>query len=298
MLGQALESLLTARHLAQPLRHAQADVADPESLRAALTPFGPDVIINCAAATDVDRCETDPEWAYRVNADGARNVAAIAAELGARLIHLSTDFVFSGEADAPYPEEAPTAPINVYGASKLAGEEAVLERLPGTLVVRTQWLYGPAGGNFAALMLRLASRRPPGGLRVVDDQTGAPTYTPHLARKLIWLAEQPAERFAGRLHVNNAGSATRREWAAEVLRAAGWQGVAVHPASSAEFPTPARRPRYSVLRRGVLERAGADDMPPWPAGVVEYIRVLATDNESRSLLNLCVRPGATSGAKQ
>ena len=283
-LGQALCFRLTDSSTFLALNREAADITSLTSLRTALAAHGPDVIINCAAATDVDRCEKEPDWAYSVNAWGAWAVATVAAELEARLIHISTDFVFPGDATTPYSEWDATDPVNVYGASKLAGERSALQANPRTLVVRTQWLYGPGGDNFALLMLRLAEKRREQGLRVVADQTGTPTYTPHLARKLLWLAEQD-QGLNGVMHVNNAGSATRLEWVQQLFEAAGWGEVPLAPAASEEFPTPARRPTYSVLRRHALELMGADDMPAWQEGVVEYVERLREDPEARALLH-------------
>lgn len=272
MLGQDLCPTLGARHEVVPLTRADADVTDAPALLESLTGIKPDLVINCAAATHVDRCETEPDWAYRHNAWGAWSAAAAAERTGARLIHISTDFVFSGETARPYTEWDEPGPVSVYGASKLAGETAAFRACGRTTVVRTQWLYGGGGKSFPRTILEAARKRPEGGLRVVSDQFGAPTYTRHLARKLLWLAEWDAD---GVYHVNNAGECARDEWAREILRLAGLADeVPVVPISTEEWPAPARRPRRSTLRRYALELMDADDLPEWREGLSEFMREL------------------------
>jgi len=271
MLGQDLADELAGRHECRALERESLDVTDRDRLSRALADGAPDVVVNCAAATNVDRCETERDWAYRVNAWGAWNVAAACRDLGARLVHISTDFVFSGETDRPYEEWDATGPISVYGASKLAGEDAVLRSGCRATIVRTQWLYGSGGKSFATAILGAAEKRPPEGLRVVADQFGAPTYTRHLARKLVWLIEAGVD---GLYHINNAGECSRSEWAGELVRLAGIEGVPVQPIAAAEWPAPARRPRRSTLRRYALELMGADDLPDWRAGLAEYVAEL------------------------
>jgi dTDP-4-dehydrorhamnose reductase len=275
MLGRDLCPILQERHAVAALTRAGGDVTDFPALELALAEAEPDVVINCAAATDVDRCETEPDWAYRANAWGAWSAAAAAEAVGARLIHISTDFVFPGEATAPYTEWDPTDPIGVYGASKLAGETAAFRACRRTSVVRTQWLYGLHGKSFPRAILNAAKRSPEKGLRVVRDQVGAPTYTVHLARKLEWLLEWPAD---GLYHVNNAGECSRFEWARETLALAGIE-VPLEPIASEEWPTPARRPPYSTLRRYALELMGEDDMPGWKQGLAEFIKELRVAGE-------------------
>jgi dTDP-4-dehydrorhamnose reductase len=276
MLGTDLCRILAPVHCVQPLTRAEADVTDFPALRARLISLQPDVVVNCAAATHVDRCEQERDWAYRVNAWGAWSAAAAAEALGARCVHVSTDFVFCGETDRPYDEWSPTAPVNVYGASKLAGEQAVFRACRRASVVRTQWLYGRSGRSFPRTMLTAAQRRPEGGLRVVADQLGAPTYTVHLARKLAWLVEWPAD---GLYHVNNSGECSRHDWTVELLRLAGLEEVPVHPVPASEFPLPAPRPRRSTLRRFALELAGSDDLPAWQQGLAEFVAELRTAGE-------------------
>jgi dTDP-4-dehydrorhamnose reductase len=276
MLGQDLCPLLAAAHETLALTRAEANVTDGPALHERIAELAPQVVINCAAATNVDRCETEPDWAYRANAWGAWNAASAAEAAGARLIHVSTDFVFSGETDLPYTEWDATGPLSVYGASKLAGETAALRAARQVSIVRTQWLYGRSGASFPRAILNAAKRKPEAGLRVVADQLGAPTYTRHLAAKLAWLVEWPAN---GIYHVNNAGECSRYDWTLELLRLAGIEDVPVHPIRADEWPAPAPRPRRSTLRRYSLELMGQDDLPSWQDGLKEFVQELRDAGE-------------------
>jgi dTDP-4-dehydrorhamnose reductase len=275
MLGCDLVALLSESHEVQALARGDADVTDLPALRACLAAARPDLVINCAAATDVDRCEREPDWAYRVNAWGAWAAASAAEAVGARLIHLSTDFVFSGETDRPYSEWDTAGPVQVYGASKLAGEQAVFRACRRATVVRTQWLYGRHGRSFPRAILAAARRNPGRELAVVADQLGTPTYTRHLAQKLAWLAEWPAN---GLYHVNNAGECSRHQWAVELLRCAGIETPVLRIRAD-QWPADARRPRRTTLRRHALELMAMDDMPPWQEGVHEYVQELRDAGE-------------------
>jgi dTDP-4-dehydrorhamnose reductase len=276
MLGSDLVPILETEHQVIAFGRGSLDITDAAGTLSGLRGAVPEVVINCAAATDVDRCEREPGWAHRLNAEGARNVAVACGAVGARLIHISTDFVFSGNLDRAYDETDQVDPINVYGASKLAGEREVLEHCPGATIVRTQWLYGRHGRSFPRAILTRAKTRPEAGLRVVSDQTGAPTWTVDLARKLAWLVENP---LTGIVHINNAGECNRHEWAVELLRVAGLGDVNVGECASSDFKTDAHRPKHSTLRRMALERAGADDMPDWRDGVAGFVAELRSAGE-------------------
>lgn len=241
------------------LGRADLDVTDAAAVMAAVAAHRPAVILHCAAWTDVDGAESDPAGAIRANVAANRHVARAAFEHGARLVTLSTDFVFDGAKGAPYVESDPTGPLSVYGETKLQGEEAALEEHPdGTWVVRTAWVYDETPGNFPGLIRRLAAERDV--LRVVTDQIGSPTYAGHLAPVLVDLPERVPP---GVRHVAGSGAATRREWAEAVLAAAG-RGVHVEGATSDEFPTPARRPAYSAL---ASEHPDTPVLPDWRSGV-------------------------------
>jgi len=246
--------------------HEGLDITREEQAREKVEAIGPAVIINCAAYTDVDGCEGNRELAFRVNAGGPAVLAGVAAEAGALLVHLSTDFVFDGTKREPYVEGDRPHPLSVYGESKLAGEESVRQLTEDHLIVRTAWLYGRHGPNFVDTMLRLASEREE--LAVVTDQTGSPTWTVELARALIALLQADAR---GTFHVVGAGSCTRFEWAGEVLRLAGMK-AALRPATSAHFPRPAQRPAHSVLSPEKLARETGFRMRPWHEALAEYLR--------------------------
>ena len=241
------------------LRHTDLDVTDAAAVLAAAEHHQPTLILHAAAWTDVDGAETNRDGAYRANVLANRHVAEAAKAVGARLVTLSTDFVFAGHKREPYVESDATGPISYYGETKLLGEQAALEAYPeGTWVVRTAWVYDEQGSNFPRLIMRLSETRDV--LRVVEDQVGSPTYAGHLAPLLLGLTNVVP---AGIHHIAGSGAATRREWAEAVLAAASRTTV-VEGATSDEFPTPAERPAYSALGS---ERAETPVLPPWRAGV-------------------------------
>jgi dTDP-4-dehydrorhamnose reductase len=241
------------------LGRAELDVADPAAVRAAVEAHRPELIVHAAAWTDVDGAEEHRDAALAVNEGGSRNVAEAAAATGARLVAISTDFVFDGAKGAPYVESDPVDPISWYGETKLRGERAALAAHPdGTWVVRTAWVYDEGEANFPALVLRLAATRD--AIRIVEDQIGSPTYAGHLADALLAVPDAVPP---GVVHVAGSGSATRRAWAEAVVAAAGI-ACRVDPATSDEFPTPARRPACSAL---ASEVPGAPTLPPWREGV-------------------------------
>jgi dTDP-4-dehydrorhamnose reductase len=236
--------------------HADLDVTDADATRALLAGS---TVINCAAYTDVDGAESDPERAHAVNAEGASNVA----EAAERVIYVSTDYVFDGTKREPYVESDPTAPLQSYGRSKLAGEHATALANPNHLIVRTSWLFGVGGKNFVATMLALGKKNDE--LLVVDDQVGCPTFTGHLAVALSRLARS-GER--GILHAAAAGSCSWFDFAREIFDRAGVDCL-VKPCTSDEFPRPARRPHHSVLG---TERDGPT-LPVWQDGLDAYLGV-------------------------
>jgi dTDP-4-dehydrorhamnose reductase len=237
---------------------AELDLTDPAAVDAAVK--GHDTVINAAAWTDVDGAEADEAAATRVNGDAVRSLAEACRTHGARLIHLSTDYVFPGDGTAPYPEDAPTEPINAYGRGKLAGERAVLSVLPQSgYVVRTAWLYGAHGRNFVTTMLRLAAERDT--VEVVDDQLGQPTWSLALARQLVALAGSGAP--AGVYHGTAAGQTTWFGLARAVFAGAGLDPARVRPTSSDRYVRPARRPAYSVLGHDGWARAGLAPLADW-----------------------------------
>ncbi|HSF40760.1 MAG TPA: dTDP-4-dehydrorhamnose reductase [Thermoanaerobaculia bacterium] len=269
MLGQAVvREARTRGHAALGLSHAQADVTRRDRLRFWADSFRPDVVINCAAFTKVDACETDPNTAFRVNGEAVANVAAAADHAGARLLHVSTDYVFDGTAREPYKEDAATAPLSIYGRSKLEGERHALAYGRG-LVVRTSWLFGPGGPNFAATMVNLI-RQGKLPLRVVDDQVGRPTYTGFLARALVDLAPLGT---TGIVHYGNREPVSWYAFAATIARLVSGKAE-VLPVTTAEFPRPAPRPAYSVLAVDRFEEAVGRPVEPWEAGLIEYLALM------------------------
>lgn len=240
---------------------ADLDITDPAAVRAIIEPG--DVVLNCAAYTAVDRAESEPDAAFAANGTGPAVLAAECARVGARLIHLSTDYVFPGTHDRPYDTADATGPTTVYGRSKLAGELAVLEQATDAQVVRTAWVYRGHDGDFVATMLRLERERDT--VDVVDDQLGSPTYAVDLAAGLLELANRPA---APRLlHATNTGRATWFELARAVFEEIGADPDRVRPCDSTAFPRPARRPAYSVLSDRSWVAAGLTPFRPWRAAL-------------------------------
>jgi dTDP-4-dehydrorhamnose reductase len=253
------------------------DLCEAATITRAMTDFRPDIVINSAAYTAVDKAESESEAAFALNRDGARLLAEAAAKRGAAIIHISTDYVFDGSKPAPYVESDPVAPLNVYGRSKLEGEEAVRAANPRHIIARTSWVYSPTGTNFAKTMLRLAGERP--ALRVVDDQTGNPTYAPHLAKALLDIARRavpmPANDAAwGTYHLAGSGEVTWCGLAREIFRASaaiGGLSVPVEPIPTSEYPTPARRPMNSRLDCAKAKSAFGVALPDWRDGVADCV---------------------------
>ncbi len=274
MLGRAMAA--EARRRGWPalaLPRAVADLADRERLLYWADSFRPELVVNCAAMTQVDACESARDEALATNGEAVANAVAAAAAAGARFLHVSSDYVFDGGARDPYREDHPTAPLSVYGESKLLGERRALAD-PRALVVRASWLFGPGGPNFAATMLALvAAGRTP--LRVVDDQVGCPTYTPFLARALADLAGR--REVTGIVHYRNREPVSWYAFARAIVRlsAAGPASAEVVPVTTAEFPRPAPRPAYSVLDVGRFEAAVGRPVEPWEAGLCEYLESIS-----------------------
>lgn len=266
MLGTALLPVLAAAgHEAVGLDRRQADVANLDEVRGALGLARPQWVVHLAALTRVDDCEADAERAHRVNGLGARNVAQAAAELGAPILALSTDYVFPGDAARPYREDDATGPRSAYGASKLAGELGIREVHPRHIIVRTAWLYGRGGTNFVDTLLGRVRAGDP--LRVVDDQRGSPTWASDLAPALVRLVA--AGRY-GTYHCTNSGDCTWHDLAVHVLGRAGIVAP-VARIDSATLARPARRPAYSVMSNRSYEHTTGHRMPPWQDAVDRYL---------------------------
>jgi dTDP-4-dehydrorhamnose reductase len=257
MLGQDLQAALAGRTVTA-LARAELDITDPDAVTAATK--GHDVIINAAAYTKVDDAETHEDLAQSINATGAANLARAAAANGAKLVQVSTDYVFDGTATSPYPEDAPRNPVSAYGRTKAAGEQLATELNPkGTFIVRAAWLYGAHGPNFAKTMLRLASGHDT--VSVVNDQIGQPTWTLDLARQIVALLDSGAP--AGVYHATNSGSGSWFDFAQAVFREAGLDPARVEPTDSSQFVRPAPRPAYSVLGHDAWARIGLPPLRDW-----------------------------------
>ena len=257
-----------------PLTHADVEISDLNSVKRLFNEHRPDAVINTAAYVRVDDCESNQDKAFLINALGARNVAVAAQELGAKLVHISTDYVFGGESEprtAPYTEFDTPTPPNLYGKSKLAGENLVRHLCTKHFIIRTSGLFGVAGasgkgGNFVEIMLRLARERDE--LRVVNDQAFSPTYTRDLARKI---AELINTEYYGIFHITNRDTCSWYEFTKEILRLAGLK-TPVIPITSDEYPQKAKRPHYSVLDNYHLRLLGMDDVRPWQEALKDYMR--------------------------
>lgn len=257
MLGRDVVERLGPGEDVTAVGRADLDVTDADAVDAAIA--GHDVVVNCAAWTDVDGAEAAEGDAFRANAVGAATLAAAAHRHGARMVQVSTDYVFDGAADRPYAEDAPLAPRSAYGRTKAAGEWAVRAMCPDHLVVRTAWLYGAHGGCFPRTIARVARER--GGLDVVTDQVGQPTWTADVADLLVRLVAAGAP--AGAYHATSSGSASWFEFARAVVAAVGMDPQVVRPTDSGSFRRPAPRPAYSVLGHERLGATGVRPIGPW-----------------------------------
>ena len=272
------------------------DLTDFEASRQLLIAAQPDIMINCAAFTAVDACEEREEAAYAVNGAAVDFLAQLAEELGAFLIHLSTDYVFDGFQDRPYRETDPVAPSSAYGRTKLAGERAIMNSaLQRYLIVRTSWLYGPGGKNFVKTILRLAAEKEE--LRIVADQIGSPTYTGHLAEaiyrliKTILKQEKKGQTApCGICHFSNAGQISWHGFAVKILALAREQGYAckasrIVPIDTSDYPLPAKRPAYSVLSTERYRSWTGCSVPEWQEGLGQYMEEVWTEEDLKNILS-------------
>ena len=271
MLGRDLAAAVPGAVQLTVRTRAELDITDSRAVAAALDSVRPDWVINASAYTAVDRAEEEREIAFAVNGAAVGALGAACAARGVRVAHFSTDYVFPGTGRTPYVEEAPISPVNTYGASKLAGEQALSDSQAEVLLLRTQWLFGIGGRSFPRTMWGRATRREP--TRVVADQWGRPTYTLDLARA-TW--ELIARGASGVYHVSNSGSTTWFDLALEVFAAAGAPDI-VTPCTTAEYPTPARRPAYSVLSTTKVERILGAKLPSWQDGLARMLAELAVE---------------------
>ncbi|MBP1712480.1 MAG: dTDP-4-dehydrorhamnose reductase [Deltaproteobacteria bacterium] len=265
MLGQDLVKILAPEYEIIPWDLAEIDITREKETLEKIVKVRPQVIINCAAYTNVDQCETHRDQAFLVNAEGTKHVALASYTVKARFVHLSTDYVFDGTASIPYREDNSPNPMSVYGQSKLQGEIYVRKIGGDHLIIRTAWLYGPRGKNFVEAILSQAAEGKQ--IRVVNDQQGSPTFTRDLSQAikgLLPITEQ------GIFHLTNSGSCTWFEFALHILEESGFKGNEVRPISSKELGRPAKRPAYSILDNSRYEQISENKMRSWQEALKEY----------------------------
>ncbi|WP_029192300.1 dTDP-4-dehydrorhamnose reductase [Paenibacillus harenae] len=242
------------------------DITNIDQCRHVFAEHQPDVVIHCAAYTAVDKAESEPDEAFRVNAAATRNVAVAAREAGAKLCYISTDYVFDGTGAVPYNEYDQTNPQTVYGKSKLAGEQMVQTLHDRYYIVRTSWVYGKYGNNFVKTMLKMASERDQ--LMVVADQLGSPTYTYDLAAFLLELVQTD---YFGLYHASNSGICSWYDFAKAIFEDSGIT-IQLHSCTTADFPRPAPRPAYSVMDRSAIRSNGLSQLRPWREALNHYLK--------------------------
>lgn len=267
-LGHDLYELLKDKEEVIAVGREEFDITDINSTQKFIKEYLPDVILHCAAYTKVDDCEKNKDLAYKVNAIGTGNIASICSDIGAKMVYISTDYVFDGRKNTPYLEFDTPNPLNVYGKSKLAGEEIVKEILDKHYIVRTSWLYGINGNNFVKTMLRLSKER--SIIKVVNDQHGIPTFTRDLAEGLYFLIKTDAY---GTYHMTNSGETTWYEFAKKIFEISKIN-VMVEPITTEEYNAPAVRPRYSVLDNYILKLRFNYEMRNWEEGLKTYLELL------------------------
>ena len=268
MLGHDLIEVLRDNHELVLTTSKTLDITDKDKTIEFIKENKPDIVINSAAYTDVDGCETNQDLAYAVNGDGVRNLALACREVDCPLVHISTDYVFDGTARDPIAEDGEIGPISVYGKSKLMGEEAIQEILDKYFIIRTAWLYGINGKNFPKTMLELAKNHPE--ITVVYDEVGTPTYTPDLAQAISELIETD---FYGIYRITNSGSCCWCEFARYIFEIAGCD-VDVIPVTASEFSRPAPRPSYSVLKNKKWIENGFEPLRDYKEAISEYVELI------------------------
>jgi dTDP-4-dehydrorhamnose reductase len=266
-------SVANSSHDVVALDRSSLDISNESACRAAVAKHAPDVVLNCAAYTAVDRAETQREVAFAINATGAANLAKCCADTGAFLIHFSTDYVFGGKGSRPYAEDDATAPLGVYGASKLAGEQAVQSLTNAFAILRLSWVYSNDGANFYKTMLRLAGERDT--LRVVADQFGTPNFTGDLSDAVALMLSRPLDELhtkSGLYHLSAHGVTTWHEFASEIIATAPLaRRPVVEAITTADFPTPALRPHYSALDSSRFAATFDWTIPDWRSGLARCV---------------------------
>ena len=267
----------------------EVSILDPEALQGFLASLfkkgqKPDWIVNCAAYTAVDKAEDEPERCYALNALGPQNIGSVARAFGVRVLHISTDYVFAGDGTRPYREDDPVAPQSVYGKTKAEGERLLLDACPNAVIVRTAWLYGQYGPNFVATMLKLMNTRD--SIGVVADQKGSPTWARDLAGAILTIVRTPNAE-AGNYHFTDEGEITWFAFAKEIYAQGRACGLIEHecevrPLTTAEYPTKARRPAYSVLSKEKIRATFGVQVPEWRDSLARYLEEEAQDQQVRN----------------
>jgi dTDP-4-dehydrorhamnose reductase len=266
-LGQdVMKQLQEQSHEAIGTDRNDLDITNEADVLKFISEAKPDVILHCAAYTNVDAAESDRDTAYQVNAVGTENLAKAAKAVDAKILYISTDYVFDGTATEPYEVDHPTKPLGVYGETKFAGEELLKKHAEKYFIVRTAWVFGIGGNNFVKTMIRLGEER--GEVGVVHDQVGSPTYTVDLAS--LMLEVMKTEKY-GTYHATNAGVCSWYEFAVEIFKQAGMNQVKVSPLTTDQFPRPAKRPAYSVLSKQKLEETGFAPLRDWKEALAAYL---------------------------
>jgi len=273
MLGTDVELKLKASRLEYVASDMDVDITNIETLRNFARDKKIDWIVNCSAYTAVDKAEDEPEKAFKINADGVGNIAQVAKEKKAKLIHISTDYVFDGKKTEAYTESDETGPIGIYGNSKLKGEENVLRIIPEYFIFRISWLYGHRGANFVHTMLRLFAERDE--LRVVNDQWGSPTFSEDMADAILKVVKDNSFAY-GIYHFANGGKTNWFEFTREIFRLAKEKGltkkdIKIISVTTAEYPTKARRPEYSYFSKEKIEKTFGIKIRPWQESLAEFI---------------------------
>ena len=268
MLGHDLIEVLKDKHELLLTTSKTLDITDGDSVMDFILKSNPDIVINSAAYTDVDGCESNPDLAYNVNGEGVKNLALACREVDCPLVHISTDYVFNGQNDRPWVEDDEIGPISIYGKSKLEGEEHIKEILEKYFIVRTAWLYGVNGRNFPRTMLELAQNH--SEITVVYDEVGTPTYTPDLAKGISELIETD---YYGTYHLTNSGNCSWCEFARYIFEVADVD-VNVIPVTASEFARPAPRPSYSVLENRNWVENGFEPLRNYKDAIKEYIGLI------------------------
>ena len=268
MLGHDLIEVLKDKHELLLTTSKTLDITDGDSVMDFILKSNPDIVINSAAYTDVDGCESNPDLAYNVNGEGVKNLALACREVDCPLVHISTDYVFNGQNDRPWVEDDEIGPISIYGKSKLEGEEHIKEILEKYFIVRTAWLYGVNGRNFPRTMLELAQNH--SEITVVYDEVGTPTYTPDLAKGISELIETD---YYGTYHLTNSGNCSWCEFARYIFEVA-YVDVNVIPVTASEFARPAPRPSYSVLENRNWVENGFEPLRNYKEAIKEYIELI------------------------